>query len=288
MIEQWLINHETAVIGFAFFGMLALVAVWESFLPAKPPTTSTPVRWLNNFALFALDNFFIRLVFPLLAVAFSFTVAKHGWGLFNLVSMPVWLMLPVTVIILDFSAYVVHRLLHEVPLLWRLHKIHHADLDYDLTTALRFHPLESPVTVGTTLLVVAALGASPVAVIIYEALYMGTAFINHGNIHLPQKLDYLLRPFIVTPDMHRIHHSIDVQESNSNFAGIFSVWDHLFGTYCKDPAAGQDGMVMGLAEYRDSRSLNLPQLLMMPFMRPPPRIDNIQAGNPLESDTQQS
>lgn len=288
MMEQWLISHETVVIGVSFYGMLALVAVWESFSPAKPPTTSTPIRWLNNFALLALDNLFIRLVFPLLAVSLSFTAAKHGWGLFNLVSLPMWLMLLVSLIVLDFAAYVVHRLLHEVPWLWRLHKIHHADLDYDVTTALRFHPLEAPVTLGTKMVVVASLGIHPVAVITYEALFMGTAFINHGNIHLPKKLDYLLRPFIVTPDMHRIHHSIDLRESNSNFAGIFSVWDHLFGTYCKDPAAGQQGMIMGLAEYRDSRALNLPRLLVMPFLQPPSRIENIQAGNTLESDTQRS
>lgn len=287
-MEQWLVDHETVIRAYVFYGMLALVALWESLKPAKVPTTSTPVRWLNNIALVALDNLVIRWVFPLLAVAFSITVAEHGWGLFNLVALPLWLMLPATVIILDLAAYVVHRLLHKVPLLWRLHKVHHADLDYDFTTGLRFHPLESLVTVSSTLLVIAALGAPPVAVIPYEVLFIGAAFFVHGNIHLPQTLDRLLRRCVVTPDMHRIHHSVDIRESNSNFAGIFSVWDHLFGTYCKDPAAGQDAMVMGLAEYRDARSLNLPQLLIMPFTRTSSRAGTMQSGVSLDSDTKQS
>lgn len=287
-VEQWLINHQTAVLGIAFYGMLALVALWESLKPAKSPTTSTPVRWLNNFALMILDNLIIRWVFPLLVVALSLTVAKHGWGLFNLFSLPLWLMLPATVIILDLAAYVVHRLLHRVSLLWRLHKIHHADLDYDLTTALRFHPLESLVTVGSTLLIVAALGAPPVAVITYQAMILSGGIIVHGNIHLPQKLDRVLRLCFVTPDMHRIHHSVDIREGNSNFAGIFSVWDRLFGTYIKNPAAGQDGMVIGLADYRDARLLNLHWLLIMPFTRQSPRDAAILAGVPLDSDTQRS
>jgi sterol desaturase/sphingolipid hydroxylase (fatty acid hydroxylase superfamily) len=287
-MEQWLINHETAIGGYAFYGTLALVALWESLKPAKPPTTSTPVRWLNNIALVVLDNLVIRWVFPLLAVAFSILVADNGWGLFNAVSWPLWLMFPVTVLILDLTAYVFHRLLHTVPLLWRLHKVHHADLDYDITTALRFHPLESLVTVGSTLLAIAALGAPPVAVMTYQVLILSGGIIVHGNIHLPPKLDSALRLCIVTPDMHRIHHSVDFREGNSNFAGIFSVWDHLFGTYIKDPAAGKYGMVIGLADYMDARSLNLHRLLIMPFTRQTSRDAAMLAGAPFDSDRQRS
>ena len=278
MMEQWLVDHEMVIRGYVFYSLLIVLALWESLKPAKPPTTSTPLRWLNNFSLLVLDNILLRLVFPTLAVVFSVYITTRGFGLFNLLDLPFWLALPLTVIMLDLTAYVVHRLLHKVPWLWRLHKIHHADLDYDVTTGLRFHPLESLVTVGITLLVIAALGTPPVAVIIYEILFVSTALFNHGNIHLPLTLDRLLRTCVVTPDMHRIHHSTDTREGNSNFTGIFSVWDRLFGTYCKEPAAGQNGMVMGLAEYRDARSVNLHRLLIMPFISTSPPDPSLSEG----------
>ena len=278
MMEQWLVDHEMVIRGYVFYSMLIVLALWESLKPAKPPTTSTPLRWLNNFALLVLDNILLRLVFPTLAVVFSVYITTRGFGLLNLLDLPFWLALPFTVIMLDLTAYVVHRLLHKVPWLWRLHKIHHADLDYDVTTGLRFHPLESLVTVGITLLVIAALGTPPVAVVIYEILVVSTALFNHGNIHLPLTLDRLLRTCVVTPDMHRIHHSTDTREGNSNFTGIFSVWDRLFGTYCKEPAAGQNGMVMGLAEYRDARSVNLHRLLIMPFINTSPPDPSLSEG----------
>ena len=279
MMEQWLVDHEMVIRGYVFYSLLIVLALWESLKPAKPPTTSTPLRWLNNFSLLVLDNILLRLVFPTLAVVFSVYITTRGFGLFNLLDLPFWLALPLTVIMLDLTAYVVHRLLHKVPWLWRLHKIHHADLDYDVTTGLRFHPLESLVTVGITLLVIAALGTPPVAVIIYEILFVSTALFNHGNIHLPLTLDRLLRTCVVTPDMHRIHHSTDTREGNSNFTGIFSVWDRLFGTYCKEPAAGQNGMVMGLAEYRDARSVNLHRLLIMPFISTSPPDPSLSEGS---------
>ena len=278
MMEQWLVDHEMVIRGYVFYSMLIVLALWESLKPAKPPTTSTPLRWLNNFALLVLDNILLRLVFPTLAVVFSVYITTRGFGLLNLLDLPFWLALPFTVIMLDLTAYLVHRLLHKVPWLWRLHKIHHADLDYDVTTGLRFHPLESLVTVGITLLVIAALGTPPVAVVIYEILFVSTALFNHGNIHLPLTLDRLLRTCVVTPDMHRIHHSTDTREGNSNFTGIFSVWDRLFGTYCKEPAAGQNGMVMGLAEYRDARSVNLHRLLIMPFINTSPPDPSLSEG----------
>ena len=180
-MEQWLIDHETAIRGSAFYGALALVALWESLSPARPPTTSTLLRWLNNVGLLVLDNLVIRWVFPMLAVAASISVSANGWGLFNQVSLPLWLVLPVSLLSLDLMAYVVHRLLHRIPLLWRVHKIHHADLDYDLTTALRFHPFESILTVGSTLLVIAALGTPPAAVITYEALFLCSVFLIPAN-----------------------------------------------------------------------------------------------------------
>jgi len=283
-MEQWLIDHEIVIRGYTFYGLLAVLVLWESLKPAKSPTTSTPLRWLNNFALMVLDNILLRLVFPALAVVFSVYLTTRGFGLFNLLDLPPWLALPLTVILLDLTAYFVHRLLHRVPWFWRLHKVHHADLDYDVTTGLRFHPLESLVTVGITLLVIAVLGAPPVAVVIYEILFVSTALFNHGNIHLPLTLDRLLRTCVVTPDMHRIHHSANTREGNSNFTGIFSVWDRLFGTYCKEPAAGQKGMVMGLAEYRDARSLNLHRLLIMPFVNTSPA--GISAGADRIRDTE--
>ena len=282
MMEQWLVDHEIVIRGYTFYSMLALMVLWESLKPAKPPTTSTPLRWLNNVALLVINNLLMRLVYPAFAVVFSVYIASRGFGLFNLLDMSLWLVLPLTVIMLDFAAYVVHWLLHKVPWLWRLHRIHHTDLDYDVTTGLRFHPLESAVTMGSQLLMIAVLGTQPVAVVVYEFLFVSTALFNHGNIHLPASLDRLLRTCIVTPDMHRIHHSIDTREGNSNFAGIFSVWDRMFGTYCKEPAAGQDGMVMGLAEYRDARSVNLHRLLIMPFVNTSPTDTSLPDGVPAE------
>jgi sterol desaturase/sphingolipid hydroxylase (fatty acid hydroxylase superfamily) len=271
MMEHWLVEYETVVRGYAFYGMLSLIALWESLKPAKPATTSTVMRWVNNFALLIMENVFMRWIFPLLGVMFSVYMAEHGLGLLNQYPVPFWLSLLLTIVLLDAKAYIVHRLLHSVPWLWRLHKIHHTDLDYDVTTGLRFHPVESLVTMGSTLLVIAALGAPPVAVVVYEILFISTALFNHGNIHLPRRLDELLRLGLVTPDMHRIHHSAEVRETNSNYSGVFSVWDRAFGTYTRDPAAGQDGMVMGLAEYRDASQLNLYRLLIMPFVSTPPR-----------------
>lgn len=268
-MEQWLIEHETVIRGYAFYGMFSLIALWESLLPAKRPTTSTPMRWINNFALLIMENVFMRWVFPLFAIMLSAYLAERGLGWFNQFPAPLWLSFMLTVVALDAKAYVVHRLLHSVPWLWRLHKIHHTDLDYDVTTGLRFHPLESLVTMGSTLLVIALLGAPPVAVITYEILFIVTALFNHGNIHLPSRLDDLLRLALVTPDMHRIHHSAEMRETNSNYSGVFSVWDRAFGTYIRNPALGQDGMIMGLAEYRDARVLNLYRLLIMPFVNTP-------------------
>jgi sterol desaturase/sphingolipid hydroxylase (fatty acid hydroxylase superfamily) len=269
-MEHWLIENETLLRGYAFYGMLSLVALWESLLPARRPTTSTALRWVNNVALLIMENVFMRWVFPLFAVMMSLYAAERGLGLFNQVAAPLWLALPVTIVLLDAKAYLVHRLLHTVPWFWRLHKVHHTDLDYDVTTGLRFHPLESLVTMGSSLVLIGVLGAPPLAVIVYEILFIATALINHGNIHLPRRLDMLLRLVLVTPDMHRIHHSAELRETNSNYSGVFSVWDRAFGTYTRDPAAGQDGMIMGLAEYRDPRRLNLYRLLIMPFESTPP------------------
>jgi sterol desaturase/sphingolipid hydroxylase (fatty acid hydroxylase superfamily) len=268
-MEQWLIEYETVIRGYAFYGMLSLIALWESLKPAKPSTTSTLMRWINNFALLIMENVFMRWIFPLFAVMLSVYLMERGLGLFNQFAVPLWLSFLITIVLLDAKAYIVHRLLHTVPLLWRLHKIHHTDLDYDVTTGLRFHPLESLVTMGSSLLVIAVLGAPPLAVIAYEILFIVTALFNHGNIHLPHRLDELLRLGLVTPDMHRIHHSAEPCETDSNYSGVFSVWDRAFGTYTRDPAAGQDGMVMGLAEYRDARLLNLYRLLIMPFVNTP-------------------
>lgn len=265
-MEHWLVDNQLVIRGYVFYGMLAVMLLWESLKPAKYPVSSTPKRWFTNGCLLILDNWLLRLVFPLFAVLFAVYIDALDFGLFNLFEPPVWLALPLVLLALDFTSYLIHRLLHSLSWLWRLHKIHHADLDYDATTGLRFHPLESLVTVGATLLMIALLGAPPAMVVIYEALFFATALFNHGNIHLPPKLDNLLRIIFVTPDMHRVHHSIEFRESNANFSGIFSLWDRLFKTYCKEPAAGQDAMVMGLPEFRNESSVNLYRLLIMPFV----------------------
>jgi len=206
---------------------------------------------------------------PIMPVAMALVVQKNGWGLLNTLNISFPLTVIAGVIILDFAIYIQHVMFHALPILWRFHMMHHADLDYDLTTGLRFHPIEIILSVCIKLAVIAAFGPSALAVIIFEILLNATATFNHGNIYIPGPIDRVLRLFVVTPDMHRVHHSVTIRETNCNFGFNMPWWDRLFGTYRPQPAAGHEGMTIGLSQFRDSGRLTLPWMLALPFIGKP-------------------
>jgi sterol desaturase/sphingolipid hydroxylase (fatty acid hydroxylase superfamily) len=262
-------HSETAIrLGFFFF-IFALVALWEFLAPRRGLTASKKVRWISNLGITFMNPFLVRLLFPVLAVNMAVKSQERGWGLLNNFDLPYWLDIVVGIVVLDLVIYLQHVMFHAIPILWRLHMMHHADLDYDLTTGLRFHPFEIILSMGIKLSVVVIFGLPAVAVLIFEVLLNGAAMFNHGNIRLPLKIDRILRYFIVTPDMHRVHHSVIIRETNSNYGFNLPWWDRLFGTYCDQPAKGHEEMTIGLTQFRDSAKLTLPWLLILPFIGNP-------------------
>jgi sterol desaturase/sphingolipid hydroxylase (fatty acid hydroxylase superfamily) len=247
-----------------FFGMLALMTLWEVFTPRRPQSIRRLLRWPNNFGLVLMNTF---LVLPFAGVGMAFLAQTMGWGLFNIVPVPAWLAIPSAVLLLDLTIYGQHVMFHAVSLLWRLHRMHHADLECDVTTGLRFHPGETVVSMLVKLAAILALGAAPIAVLIFEVMLNATSMFNHGNVRLPARLDRVLRLFVVTPDMHRVHHSIDRRETDSNFGFNLPWWDRLFGTYRAQPARGHDGMTLGIDRFREPRELWLDRMLWQPLRR---------------------
>ena len=248
-----------------FAGVFVAVALWEAAAPRRKRGLSRWRRWPSNLGIVALNTVIVRILFPVAAVTMAVNASSSGWGLFNLVELPLWVEALLAVIILDAAIYLQHVMFHAVPVLWRLHRMHHADLDYDVTTGARFHPIEIIISMLIKLAVVAVLGASPVAVIIFEVLLNATAMFNHGNIRLPLALDGVLRLLIVTPDMHRVHHSVVAAEANSNFGFNLPWWDRLMGTYRAQPEAGHDGMTIGINSFRDPVEQRLDNMLLQPF-----------------------
>ncbi|WP_111412759.1 sterol desaturase family protein [Billgrantia lactosivorans] len=265
-----LLLHEPLVRLGAFLLVLAAMALWEILAARREQRIRRRQRWPGNLSIVVLDTLAVRLVFPLAAVGAALTAAEHGWGLFHLVSAPLWLALPLSVLLLDAAIYFQHRLFHAVPWLWRLHRMHHADLEFDVTTGLRFHPLEILISMAIKVAVVTLLGAPAVAVLIFEVLLNATSLFNHGNVRLPEWLERRLRLVVVTPDMHRVHHSIVRRETDSNFGFNLPWWDRLFGTYRDQPGAGHLGMTLGIEAFRDPRELRLDRMLIQPFLTPEP------------------
>lgn len=258
---------ETGIRIGCFAAAFALLAAWELRLPRRPLSVAKAPRWLNNLGLVVLNTVAMRLIVPITAVGTALVAETRGWGVLNLWPAPEWIRFIVAVAALDFAIYLQHVLFHAVPVFWRLHKVHHADLDLDVTTGLRFHTLEILLSAFIKVGVVFALGASPSAVMTFEVLLNATSMFNHSNGRLPLPLDRLLRMMIVTPDMHRVHHSTDPRETNSNFGFNLPWWDFLLGTYRAQPAAGHDGVQIGLAEIRDERQADrLVEMLAMPFV----------------------
>ena len=249
----------------AFTGILAVMVLWEWLSPRRNQEIGRTRRWPGNLGIVALDTVVVRLVFPATAVGTALLAEARSWGLFQSLEAPTWLVIAMSVILLDLAIYLQHVLFHAVPVLWRLHRMHHADLEFDVTTGLRFHPIEILLSMGIKLGVVTALGTPAVAVLVFEVLLNATSMFNHGNVRLPARIDRALRWIVVTPEMHRVHHSVVPRETNSNFGFNLPWWDRLFGTYRAQPAAGHEGMTIGIAQFREPSELRIDRMLIQPF-----------------------
>src|SRR5215207_6371711 len=250
-----------------FAGVLAVLALWEGLAPRRTQEVGRVWRWPNNLGVVAVDTIIVRILFPTAAVGFAILAEERGWGLLNAVALPAWSEVLIAVVVLDHVIYLQHVMFHSVPVLWRLHRMHHADLEFDVTTGVRFHPVEIVLSMLIKLAVVTALGAPALGVLAFEVLLNATSMFSHGNIALPPRLDRVLRLFVVTPDMHRVHHSIERRETDSNFGFNLPWWDRLFGTYRAAPAAGHDGMTIGISHFRDEKELRLDRMLLQPLRK---------------------
>jgi sterol desaturase/sphingolipid hydroxylase (fatty acid hydroxylase superfamily) len=262
---DYLLQNEPVIRLAAFLAILGAMAIWEIAAPRRRREFPRFLRWSNNLGLVVLDAALVRLLFPVVAVGLAVMAAENGWGLFNIVDVPGWIAVLVSLLVLDLAIYLQHVMFHAVPALWRLHRMHHADLEFDVTTGLRFHPVEILLSMAIKLAVVMALGPPAVAVLVFEVLLNGSAMFNHSNVRLPERVDALLRLVIVTPDMHRVHHSILPSETNSNFGFNVPWWDRLLGTYRAQPRAGHEGMTIGIEQFRTRRDLWLDRMLVQPL-----------------------
>lgn len=249
-----------------FFAVLGTMAFWELQAPRRVSALPRWQRWPGNLGIVALDTFLVRLLIPVAGAGTATLVAAEGWGLFNQAQIPSWVAVLLSIILLDLAIYGQHVLFHAVPALWRVHRMHHADLDFDVTTGVRFHPVEIVLSMLIKLGVIVLLGVPAMAVVLFEILLNATSMFNHGNVRLPAAVDRVLRLAIVTPDMHRVHHSIKRRETDSNFGFNLSLWDRLFGTYRAQPERGHEGMTLGIPGFRDPRDCaTLLGMLAIPF-----------------------
>ncbi len=266
-MPELLDTGEQAIrLGF-FLGVFALVALWELARPRRRLTQPRWLRWYANLGVVALNTALVWVLVPLAPVGLAVIAGSRGWGILNLVELPFWLEIVLAVVVLDLAIYLQHVMFHAVPALWRLHRMHHADLDFDVTTGTRFHPVEILVSVAIKMAAVALLGPPAAAVLVFEVLLNGTSMFNHGNVRLPAQLDRALRWIVVTPDMHRVHHSDAPAETNSNFGFNLPWWDRLFGTYRAQPGLGHERMTIGLDTFRERQELHLHRMLTQPLRR---------------------
>jgi sterol desaturase/sphingolipid hydroxylase (fatty acid hydroxylase superfamily) len=261
-------DHETTIRLCAFLGIFAAMALWEIRSPRRERHFSRLQRWSGNLGIVVINTLLLRLLFPTAAVGMAAFTTQQGWGLMNSIDLPVWLEVLASFILLDLVIYLQHVMVHAVPVLWRLHRVHHADPEYDLTTGARFHPIEIILSMLIKITTIAALGPPVVAVILFEVVLNGMAMFNHGNVRLPDGLDRALRWLVVTPDMHRVHHSTEPDETNSNFGFNLSLWDRLMGTYRAEPRLGQTAMQIGIMSLQDPRmTTRLDGMLRIPFLQ---------------------
>ncbi len=266
-LNEFVVQNEITIrLGF-FLGIFAVMATWETIAPCRALTVSKAVRWTNNLGLVSLNTLVLRLLFPAATIGMAAFAAEHGWGLLNYYSLPFSLSVVLAVVAMDFVIYLQHVLVHAVPALWRLHRVHHADLDYDVTTGTRFHPIEIVLSMLIKFATIIVLGAPVLAVMVFEVALSAMAMFNHSNVRLPHGIDRIVRLFVVTPDMHRVHHSAEDNETNSNFGFNLSLWDRLFGTYIDQPREGHKHMTIGIRKYRDPKQVSwLPGMLALPFV----------------------
>ena len=261
-----LLAHEPAVRLGVFVGVLAAMALWELAAPRRALRVSRGWRWTSNLGIVLLNTALLRLVLPTSAVALAVVARAEGWGVLGRLDLPAWLEIVAAIVALDFAIWLQHVVFHAVPALWRLHRVHHADLDFDVTTGARFHPIEILLSMAVKFAAILVLGPPAAAVLIFEVVLNASSMFNHGNVRLPQALDRVLRLAVVTPDMHRVHHSIEDDETNSNFGFNLSLWDRWLGTYKAQPDAGHERMTIGIRDRRDEREVDrLPGMLALPF-----------------------
>ena len=259
---------ETTIRLGGFVGMLFVMGLWEFLAPRRPLSVSKKRRWFCNLSIVIVDTAVIRFVFPLAAVGVAVLAQERHWGLFNTIALPSNLAILISVVLLDLVIYFQHVMFHALPILWRFHRMHHTDRDLDVSSGLRFHPVEIMVSMLIKMTAILLIGPAPIAIIIFEVLLNATAMFNHSNSYVPLPLDRILRWVVVTPDMHRVHHSIIRKETDSNFGFNLPWWDRLFGTYRAQPQEGHDGMTIGLRSYQDDQPQQLGWMLIMPFRTP--------------------
>jgi len=262
-------EFEGAIRLAAFVAVFAAVALWEALAPRRKRSFERRARWPHNLGLLLVDVALVRVFAPGAAIAVAMTAAGSGWGLLNALALPGWSAIAAGIALLDLAIYFQHVMFHAVPALWRLHRVHHADLDFDVTTGARFHPIEILISTAVKCAAIAALGAPVISVFVFEILLNATAMFNHANASLPQRLERWLRWLVVTPDMHRVHHSVRYEESSSNFGFNLPWWDRLFGTYRAQPRLGHAAMTIGVDAFRSSQELRLDRLLVQPLRDTP-------------------
>lgn len=266
-LQALVVQHEIGIRLGAYIGIFSLMAIWELFAPRRSLAVSKWMRWTNNLGLVFFNTLILRVLFPVAAVGVAIFANNNGWGLLNYFRISYPLAIVLSVVALDLVIYFQHVLMHAVPTLWRLHRVHHADLDYDVTTGSRFHPLEIVLSMLIKFCAILILGAPAIGVLVFEVVLNTMAMFNHGNVGLPLGIDRVLRLLVVTPDMHRVHHSIEEDETNSNFGFNLSLWDRLFGTYTDQPREGHAGMTVGIYQYREPKQVSLLSgMLALPFV----------------------
>jgi len=266
-MTDFISQNEASLRMGVFVVILLLMMAAETLMPRKARVQRRGLRWLSNMGLVVIDSLIVRLVFPIVAVGVASYAAAQGWGLLNIIALPDWAAVLIAIIILDMMIYWQHVISHKWAPLWALHKVHHSDRDIDVTTALRFHPAEIILSMVFKMALVLTLGAPVIAVIIFEIILNGCAMFNHSNVRVPPAFDKALRAVMVTPDMHRVHHSIIERETNSNYGFSTSLWDRIFKSYIPQPKDGHDDMTIGLSEYQDKSPANLLWALLLPFKR---------------------
>jgi sterol desaturase/sphingolipid hydroxylase (fatty acid hydroxylase superfamily) len=260
-----ILEHRDLLLSLAFYGTLGVVALWETFAELRPAHKPPLTRWANNIGIWLIGNTLERWMLLALGLSAALYAQTQGWGLVRSLALPQWMEVLFSILILDLLFYFVHRLWHVIPVLWRIHRVHHSDTEFDVCLAFRRHPLEMLINGITLMPLILLLGISPVAIIIFQILRAFVLVFEHANVGLSEPTDKLLRYLVVTPNMHRIHHSSNREETDSNFSDMLPLWDRMLGTYRKEPALPAEEMEIGLDQFRDAQDVWLHRMLLQPF-----------------------